>query len=123
MSKLLAVAGRELRERWLLFPAALAVGAFPLVLPAFGLPRDVMPVVGVVSAVSLGAAAGLITGASMLARDAANGRLGFLFSRPVSWPAIWGGKWLAAVVLVVACGLLAGGAIVCGLVLARILEP
>ena len=37
----------------------------------------------------------------MLARDAADGRLGFLFSRPVPWPAIWGGKWLAAVVLVV----------------------
>jgi len=107
MSKLLAVAARELRERWLLFPAALAVGFFPLMLPAFGLERDVMPVVGVVSAVLLGAAAGLITGASMLARDAANGRLGFLFSRPVSWPAIWGGKWAAALVLVAASGLLA----------------
>ena len=107
MSRLLAVAARELRERWLLFPAALAIGSFPLILPAFGLARDAMPVVGVVSAVLLGAAAGLITGATMLARDAANGRLGFLFSRPVSWPAIWGGKWLAALVLVTASGLLA----------------
>jgi len=107
MSKLLAVAARELHERWLLFPAALAVGFFPLVLPAFGLSRDIMPVVGMVSAVLLGAAAGLITGASMLARDAANGRLGFLFSRPVSWSAIWGGKWVAAIVLVVASGMLA----------------
>ncbi len=107
MSKLLAVAARELRERWLLFPAALAVGFFPLILPAFGLERDVMPVVGVVSAVLLGAAAGVITGASMLARDAANGRLGFLFSRPVSWPAIWGGKWLAALALVIVSGFLA----------------
>jgi len=107
MSKLLAVAARELSERWLLFPAALAVGCFPLILPAFGLERDIMPVIGVVSAVLLGAAAGLITGASMLARDAANGRLAFLFSRPVPWPAIWGGKWVAALVLVAASGLLA----------------
>ncbi len=107
MSKLLAVAAREMRERWLLFPAALAVGFFPLILPAFGLTPDVMPVVGTVSAVLLAAAAGLITGASMLARDAANGRLGFLFSRPVSWAAVWGGKWLAALVLVAVSGLLA----------------
>jgi hypothetical protein len=107
VSKLLAVAARELRERWLLFPAALTIGCVPLVMPAFGLPRDAMPFVGTLSAVLLGAAAGLITGASMLARDAANGRLGFLFSRPVSWPAIWGGKWLAALALVVASGLLA----------------
>jgi hypothetical protein len=107
MSKLLAVAARELRERWLLFPAALVIGFFPLVLPAFGVPRDAVPVVGLFGALLLGAAAGIIMGSSMLARDAANGRLGFLFARPVSWPAIWGGKWLAAVVLVVASGLLA----------------
>ena len=107
MSKLLAVAGRELRERWLLFPGALASGCFPLVLPAFGLERDVMPVVGTVGAVLLGLAAAVIVGSSMLARDAANGRLGFLFSRPVPWPAIWAGKWAAALVLVVATGFLA----------------
>jgi hypothetical protein len=107
MSKLLAVAARELRERWILFPGALASGCFPLVLPAFGVSRDAMPAVGLVGAVLLGAAAGIIMGASMLARDAANGRLGFLFARPVSWPAIWGGKWLAALLLVVASGVLA----------------
>jgi hypothetical protein len=107
MSKLLAVAARELRERWLLFPGALASGCFPLVLPAFGVERELMPVVGAVGAILLGLAAGLIAGASMLARDAANGRLGFLFSRPVSWPVIWGGKWLAAIVLVVLGGFLA----------------
>jgi hypothetical protein len=100
MSKLLAVAVRELRERWLLFPGALASGCFPLVLPAFGVEREVMPVVGFVGAVLLGLGAAVVIGSSMLARDAANGRLGFLFSRPVPWSAIWGGKWLAAVVLV-----------------------
>jgi hypothetical protein len=107
VTKLLAVAAREMRERWLLFPAALVVGCMPLVMPAFAVPRDAMPVVGAVSAALLGVAVAVITGATMLARDTANGRLGFLFSRPVSWPAIWGGKWLAALVLVVVSGLLA----------------
>ena len=46
-------------------------------------------------------------GSTMLARDAANGRLGFLFSRPLSWPTIWDGKWLAALVLVASSGVLA----------------
>ncbi len=107
MSRLLAVAARELRERWLLFPGAVASGCFPLVLPAFGVEREVMPVVGSVGAVLLGLGAAVVIGSSMLARDASNGRLGFLFSRPVPWPAIWGGKWLAALVLVAATGLLA----------------
>jgi hypothetical protein len=66
-----------------------------------------MPVVGFVGAILLGLAAAAVIGSSMFARDAVNGRLGFLFSRPVSWPAIWGGKWLAAVVLVAGTTVLA----------------
>ena len=62
---------------------------------------------GLFGAVGLGAAAAVVIGSSMLARDAANGRLGFLFSRPVPWPAIWAGKWAAALVLVAATGILA----------------
>ena len=46
MRKLLAVAARELRERWLLFPASFVFGFNPLVLPAFGVDRQVMPLVG-----------------------------------------------------------------------------
>jgi hypothetical protein len=106
VSKLLAVAARELRERWLLFPGALVSGCFPLVLPAFGIKREYLPTVGIVGAILLGLAAAVVVGSSMLARDAANGRLAFLFSRPVPWPAIWGGKWLAALVLVASTGLL-----------------
>jgi hypothetical protein len=107
VSKILAVAVREVRERWLLFPAALVIGFFPFVLPAFGVRREHVPTVGLVGAVLLAVTVAVVIGSSMLARDAANGRLGFLFSRPVSWPAIWGGKWLAALVLVTATGLLA----------------
>ena len=107
MRGLLAVVVRELRERWLLFPAAVVFGFNPLVFPAFGVDRQVMPLVGVATSVGLGAAAAVVIGSAMLARDAANGRLGFLFSRPVSWPTIWGGKWLAALLLVAITGVLA----------------
>jgi hypothetical protein len=99
MSRLLAVAARELRERWLLFPGALVAGLFPLVIPAFGVSRDVAPTAGAVGAGLLGMAAAVVIGSSMLARDAANGRLGFLFSRPLPCGTIWGGKWLAALTL------------------------
>ena len=85
MSKLLAVAARELRERWLLFPGALVAGLFPLVIPAFGVSRDVAPTAGAVGAALLGVAAAVVIGSSMLARDSSNGRLGFLFSRPLPW--------------------------------------
>jgi hypothetical protein len=105
--KLLAVAARELAERWILFPASLMVGFFPLVVPAFGVRREDAPLVGLVGATGLAAAAAVVIGSSMLARDAADGRLGFLFSRPVPWGTIWGGKWLAALVLVVTSGILA----------------
>lgn len=107
MSKLLAVAARELRERWLLFPGALVAGFTPFVLPAFGVNRDLALTTGAAGAVGFGVAAAVVIGSSMLARDAANGRLGFLFSRPVPWGAIWGGKWLAAIALAAACAFLA----------------
>ena len=106
MSRLLAVAARELRERWLLFPGAFVAGCFPLVLPAFGVSRAAVPTVGVTGAVLLGAAAAIVIGSSMLARDAADGRLGFLFSRPLHWGTIWGGKWLAAIALATASAFL-----------------
>jgi hypothetical protein len=107
MSRLLAVTARELRERWLFFPAGLVLGFVPLVLPAFGLPSKDAPAVGLMFSVVLAAAAAVIMGATMLARDTASGRLGFLFTRPVSWPAIWAGKWVAALLLVVVSGFLA----------------
>jgi len=107
VSKLLAVAARELRERWILFPAGLVLGCVPLVLPAFGLKREVCAFVGLFGALCLGAAAAVVIGSTMLARDVATGRLGFLFSRPAPWTTIWGGKWLAAFVLVTVTALLA----------------
>jgi hypothetical protein len=107
VKKLLAVAARELRERWIVFPASFVLGFNPLVLPAFGVDRRVMPELGLATSILLGAGAAVVMGSTMLAREVSNGRLGFLFSRPLSWRTIWGGKWLAALVLVVTSGLLA----------------
>ena len=107
MSQTLAVAARELRERWLMFPAGLAVGLAPFLMTSFGLRAEQTPVVGVLLAILLGAVAAFVAGGSMLARDTSDGRLAFLFSRPVPWPAIWGGKWIAAVVLVFGSAFLA----------------
>lgn len=100
MNHALAVAAREVKERWLLFPAGLVVGLVPFVGPAFGIQADLIEVGAPFLAILVGAIAALVAGASMLARDTADGRLAFLFARPVPWEAIWGGKWLAAVVLV-----------------------
>jgi hypothetical protein len=107
MSRLLAVAARELRERWLLLPGALALGFVPLALPLAGVKRADAPVVGLFLAVVFGVIAAFIAGSSVLARDVASGRASFLFSRPLSWAAIWSGKWVAALVLVAGGGFLA----------------
>jgi len=107
MRKALWVAARELRERWLFFPAGLALGCIPLALPAFGVSPQDSPGFGLAIALMLGGAAALVAGGTMLARDAASSRIGFLFSQPLPWPAIWAGKWLAAVVLAGVTGLLA----------------
>ncbi len=107
MRKTLAVAARELQERWLLLPGGLALGFVPLVLPAFGVDKEMARLIGFWGAVLLGVAAALVAGYSMLARDADDGRLSFLFGRPVPWPAIWSGKWIAASLLAGASGLLA----------------
>ena len=103
MSKLLAVTAREVRERWLFLPTGLVLGFMPLVLqPAFALQGEDARFLCAFEVMVLVVAAAVVAGSTMLARDAADGRLGFLFSRPVSWPTVWGAKWLGAVSL--ACG-------------------
>jgi hypothetical protein len=48
----------------------------------------------------------LLTGCSVIARDLAEGRLGFFLARPLPWWSIWAGKLLAAVVLTFAAGVI-----------------
>lgn len=107
MTKTLTVAARELRERWLVFPASFVLGFVPFALQALGIGRDDSTVVGLMTAVLLGAGASLVTGFAMFARDASSQRLGFLFAQPIGWPTVWLGKWLGALVAGGAAGLLA----------------
>ena len=107
MKALVAIAGRELRRRWMILPAALVVGFFPIVAPRLGWKAAGDPVVGLFGFLSLGLVAALVTGHSVIGGELAAGRLGFFFSRPVPWWSIWAGKLSASLLLTAATGLLA----------------
>jgi len=107
MKALVAIAGRELRRRWMILPAALVVGFFPLVAPRLGWKAAGDPVVGLFGCLALGLVAALATGHSVIGGELAAGRLGFFFSRPVPWWSIWAGKLSASVLLTALVGVLA----------------
>ena len=104
---LVAIAGRELRRRWMILPAALVVGFFPLVAPRLGWKAAGDPMVGLFGCLSLGIVAALATGHSVIGGELSAGRLGFFFSRPVPWWSIWAGKLSASVLLTALVGVLA----------------
>jgi len=107
MKALVAIAGRELRRRWMILPAALVVGFFPLVAPRLGWKAAGDPVVGLFGCLALGLVAALATGHSVIGGELSAGRLGFFFSRPVPWWSIWAGKLSASVLLTALVGVLA----------------
>src|SRR3989442_15846763 len=107
MKALVAIAGRELRRRWMILPAALVVGFFPLVAPRLGWKAAGDPVVGLFGCLALGLVAALATGPRVIGGELAAGRLGFFFSRPVPWGSIWGGKLSASIILTALTGGLA----------------
>jgi hypothetical protein len=107
MKALVAIAGREVRRRWMILPAALVVGFFPIVASRLGWKAAGDPVVGLFGCLSLGLVAALGTGYSVIGGEMAAGRLAFFFSRPVPWWAIWGGKLSASFLLTAVTGVLA----------------
>jgi len=107
MKALVAIAGRELRRRWMILPAALVVGFFPIVAPRLGWKAAGDPMVGLFGCLSLGIVAALATGHSVIGGELSAGRLGFFFSRPVPWWSIWAGKLSASVLLTALVGVLA----------------
>jgi hypothetical protein len=112
MKGLLLVARREIAERWTVLAAALVAGLLAFVGPL--LPgvfsahaaeaRDMM---ALAFAVGFGLLVALMAGASVVARDLGEGRLGFDFARPLGGVAIWGGRFLAALALAGLAALLA----------------
>jgi hypothetical protein len=111
MRGFLAVAERELRERWAVFPAALAAGlvalAAPLLpwLPGEGF-RDRCGVMALVLGTALAAGLAVSFGASMIGRDLRERRLGFYLARPIGVAALWFGKLAAGWLLVVGAAVL-----------------
>lgn len=111
MRSFLAVFEREIVERRLLAAAALLLGLVPLATPLLpGLGQRGGPEVRSATALALALCftfgLALILGASVVARDLAERRLGFYFSRPIGGWAVWSGKLAAAFVLALGAGVL-----------------
>jgi hypothetical protein len=102
---LLAIAARELRERWTLPFAMFVWGFAPLLLVRY-VDVTARPL-ATMAAVAAAWGTALLMGGSVIAGDLASGRLGYFFARPVPWWSIAGGKLLAALVMSIA-GPLAG---------------
>lgn len=111
MNGFVAILGREVFERRLLLLAAVVLGFIPLAAPllpgvAHQDPGDVRAGTAFLFSLLFTGALALGLGGTVIARDLAEGRLGFYFSRPLSGGAVWAGKSLAAVLLSLASGLL-----------------
>jgi hypothetical protein len=111
MRGFLAVLRREMEERRLLLLAAVAAGFFPFLLPYLpGFegrdPVDVRGGAALALSVVVGGVLALGLGATVIAGDLAERRLGFYFARPIAGWALWGGKLAGAAVLAVGASLL-----------------
>lgn len=106
MKRMLAVAARELEDRRAILIAALVAGLLPFASPLFpgvradrwGEARDLM---ALVLAAAFGCGTALVAGATAVARDLADRRLGFDFARPIGGGAIWAGRFLGALALTI----------------------
>jgi ABC-type transport system involved in multi-copper enzyme maturation permease subunit len=106
MSAVLAIARREIEERSFVFVAAIAIALVPcvvLVVPhgSFSERKSGLVALGFFLAVAFTWALSLILGATLVGRELSEKRLSFYFTRPVSGSAIWFGKLLAAIALLV----------------------
>ncbi|MFY9223911.1 MAG: hypothetical protein WAQ98_14670 [Blastocatellia bacterium] len=101
LKNLFAVALREVKSRVTLFGAALVIGLFPALFPAFskfGAPFTSNDVGIATFAVTLCVifAFSLLLGESILGRELANRQMSFYFSRPLSGTSLYIGKILGA---------------------------
>lgn len=111
MKGFLAVLRRELAERWLLALAAFLLGLVPLLAPLLPLGThrqgpDLRAGTALALALIVSFLLALVLGSTVLARDLAERRLSFYFSRPLPAWAIWAGKLGGAALLSLGSGLL-----------------
>ena len=101
---------REIAERRLLLLAAVLLGMVPLAVPLLPLAHvsaaDARSGTALALSLISSFVLALALGGTVLARDLAERRMGFYFSRPLPGWAIWGGKLAAAVLLAFGSGLL-----------------
>jgi hypothetical protein len=101
MRGLLAVARREIEEKRFVFLAAAAASLVPFAVPIVrGLHGtaavEIREWIALVGASTLAVGLAALLGATVIASDLAERRLGFYFSRPITGFALWGGKLGAA---------------------------
>ena len=114
MKAFAAVFAREIFERRIVFPVALAVGFFPLLVSlvtGWSRPNaaEILVLTAFLGACGLSVSLALLHGASMIAGETKEKRISFFFSRPLPAATIWGGKVLGALVLTLAAAALAFG--------------
>ncbi|HXT51953.1 MAG TPA: hypothetical protein VN811_12985, partial [Thermoanaerobaculia bacterium] len=105
MRALVLVARRELRAYAPAWIAALVAAVLPWLAPLLPMAgrqpaSDVRVVTAVLLAALLGLLIALFAGAGLLARDLGEGRMGFFLALPLRAASVWGGRLLAAAVLV-----------------------
>jgi hypothetical protein len=105
MKALLAIAEREIRDRWLLLAGAVCIGLMPWMLAPLDRSRMSVTAGGILGAMLFGLIVPVLTGWSVIGRDLSEGRLAFFFTRPTPWWAIWGGKWLAGALVTLSSAL------------------
>jgi len=108
MNATMAVMAREFvarREVVLVAVAAVVIATAMPFMPGLGnyQPDDVRTVSSNTLAVALGWGLALLFGATVIGGDLSEGRFGFYFARPVSGLAVWWGRVLAALLLILVC--------------------
>ena len=108
MTGTLTIAARELRERSFVFVTAAVMSLVPFIPSLFPVSRTadrllVIIFTGTVGALAFAIALSIVMGGSMVARELADKRLSFYFSKPVSASAIWFGKVVGAIVTIALC--------------------
>jgi hypothetical protein len=101
MKGFLAVARREIEEKWFVFPAALVASLVPFAIPLMrGMhgtaAAEVREWTAMVGAWAFAGGLAAALGATTIAGELAERRIGFYFSRPISGIALWAGNLGAA---------------------------
>ncbi len=102
MSAVWTVAAREIRARQMILVAVLVVAVLPFAARVLGRDRgpELQELIVLLLCTSFPFAIALGVGASTFSRELGEGKLGFYFSRPIPASALWAGKLMGAVAVI-----------------------